>query len=141
MTGVHVRKYPGSIVATMNRENEEVRLNCFTEVSISFLSCSPSSLRFVPKLPQSFQNVNFHNSSKCSILPFTENSTNMTFADEIFNSHSDGSRGNDIVLIDNVSAAAASCSNALRRVAKRTELQMFGALRVNIRMPCRSDVV
>lgn len=40
-----------------------------------------------------------------------------------------------------VCVAATSLPNPLRGVAKRTELQMFGAVRVDIRMPCRSDVV
>lgn len=37
--------------------------------------------------------------------------------------------------------AATSIPNPLRGFAKRTELQMFGIIGVNIRMPCRSDVV
>lgn len=40
-----------------------------------------------------------------------------------------------------VCVAATSLPNPLRGVAKRTELQMFGVVRVDIRMSCRSDVV
>ena len=113
----------------MNRENEEVRSNCF-EFQFRF------PLRLLSNIPR-LTSTNF---VKPAIHRDTKPSCDVR--NEISNSRSYGLRGGRYrLIIDNVSAAAASLSNALRRVAKRTELQVFGALRVDIRMPCRSDVV
>lgn len=41
----------------------------------------------------------------------------------------------------NLLVATTGVSNSLRGVAKGTKLQVLSAVRLNIRMPCRSDVV